>query len=253
MDGPQRRQLRDRVYRHFGLLLLELLALPCMEKNTLLELCTVSGIEHLKRVLTRGRGAFVLAGHLGNWELGLAALAASGFDTYTIAKEIRGRAGAHAADRIRQAHGVKPIPRRRSLRKIARALRANGGIGFALDQNMTADEGVFVQFFGHPACTMPALAVLSQRYQAPVLPVQFYRDDDMRHHRVVFLPEVTWEETSSNLAANIRHNTQRYTAMLEQLIQEHPDQWLWVHRRWRTQPPHDPVGEPRVGPAALAP
>jgi len=239
MDDRGRAALRATAYRHMGLLMVELLSLPCMKAQKVLDLSEVTGVEHLEHARAHGKGVFVLAAHLGNWEMGLAALARHGIGSHVIVKEIKSKAGAYAADKIRGSHGATPIPRRRSLRMIARVLRDGGGVGFVLDQNTTADEGVFVQFFGRPACTMPGLAILSQRYQAPVVPIQFSRDDDLRHHRVTFFPELEWEELSRDKEANIRHNTQRYTAAIESLIRQHPDQWLWVHRRWRTRPPAD--------------
>ena len=170
--------------------------------------------------------------------MGCAAVAERGYRVHVIVKEIKGKAGQHVADRMREAHGVVPLPRRGSVKRILRLLRQNTPIGFVLDQNMTREEGVFVDFFGHEACTMPGLAVLAQRAGSPVVPVTFWRDDSYRIN-ARFLPPLTWQEISSDRGENVRHNTQRYTHAIEDMIRSHPAQWLWFHRRWKTRPPGD--------------
>lgn len=238
-DWPpaEREALIRDIYRHLGLLVFELLSLPRLRPDDVRGLCTVDGREHLDRALSAGRGALVLAAHTGNWELGQAAVAACGYRTCTVVKEIKGELGQYVAERLRTPHGIVPVPRRRAMRLIGEALASGAGVGFVLDQNMTADEGVFVNFFGRPACTMHGLAVLAFRHGVPVVPVHFWREPDNRHHRVRFLPEVPWESCGARLGAAARHNTQRYTTIIEDMIRSHPAQWVWIHRRWRTQPP----------------
>jgi KDO2-lipid IV(A) lauroyltransferase len=231
--------LRRRIYRHFGLLAMEILRLPCWSNEKLKNhVCICHDLENMRNATAKGKGVLVLAAHMGNWEVGLSGAAANGVDTHAVTKEIKGQLGQYVADRMRYSHGVRTIPRRDSIRDILRVLKKGGALGFVLDQNMTSDEGIFVDFFGRPACTMPGLAVLAQRSGAPVIPVQFWRDNDGVHHHIRFLPEVEWEEASDNRDENVHHNTQRYTKILEDLIRQHPEQWLWMHRRWRTQPEH---------------
>ena len=241
LTARERRDILGGVYRHLGLLVIELLALPNMSAKRLLETCRLIGVENVTAALDKGKGVFVLAGHLGNWELGLVAAAQLGVPTHVIVKEIKGAVGQYMATRLREPHGVKTIPRRNSLRQIRHALRAGAVVGFVLDQNMTSDEGVFVDFFGHPACTMEGLALLSQRYGVPVVPVLFRRAADLIHHEIILLPELKWEPVGPSLSDNVRHNTQRYTSVLEEAIRACPEQWLWIHRRWRTQPEPAPV------------
>jgi KDO2-lipid IV(A) lauroyltransferase len=102
-----------------------------------------------------------------------------------------------------------------------------------LDQNMTRTEGVFVDFFGRPACTTPGLAYLAAQSQAPVVPIFLLRNPDHRHTFRV-LPVI--DPPPDRQPDTMREYTQRYTAVLEGVIREHPDQWIWIHRRWRTQP-----------------
>ncbi len=256
LNMRERGKLLREVYAHFGLLLAELLRLPRQTSRQLLDNSVIEGREHLTAALARGRGVLVLAGHLGNWEVGLATAAAAGLPVAAVTKEIKSGIGQYIADRLRKPHGVVAINRRQAIRPILSFLRKGGCVGFVLDQNMTADEGVFVDFFGRPACTMPGLAVLARRYRVPVVPVAFFRDDRGRHH-LRFASEVEWEdETRLGKAdddaaekgateAAVWRNTQRYTAILEVAIREHPAQWLWMHRRWKTRPPEE-TGEAAV-------
>lgn len=237
MPWRERRAILRRFYRHFALTVIESLRLAHLSAEHLRNLCAVDGQEHLNAALAKGKGVLVLTGHFGCWEIGLAAATEKGYALHTVTKQSRSATGQFALDTMRDAHRVQQIPRRKSIFQILRVLRANEIVGFVLDQNMTASEGIFVDFFGRPACTMPGLAVLAERHGTPVVPAYFYRDPDLRHHHAVILPEVPWETVSQDAQENIRHNTQRYTQVLEGIIRQHPDQWLWLHKRWRTRPP----------------
>jgi len=250
LEAPARGELVRGVYRHLGLLVFELLKLPGMSAEQVLRTCSIRGREHLDAALAKGRGALALCGHIGNWEMGLTAASCDGIDSYAVVKETKGVAGNHTLKRLREGHGVTAIPRRNALRPILKALRGGGVVGFVLDQNMTSDEGVFVDFFGRPACTMAGLAMIAHRYQVPVVPVCAYREDDLRRHCLTLLPEVPWEEVEAGVEASVRHNTARYTRILEEQIRARPDQWLWIHRRWRTQPTDIAEPEPVAAPSA---
>jgi len=242
LDAAERTAMVRDVYRHFGLVFSEFLSLPTMSSSTMLSLCSFEGLENLWDALSHGKGAFVLAAHSGSWEFGIAASArrlAAGeraYPTHIIVKEMKRRVGNYVARRLREPHGVCLIPRKQALRSIKKALDDSAVVGFVLDQNMTSDEGVFVDFFGRPACTMSGLALLSQRYHVPVVPVCFRRDPDLKRHHIRFLPAIEWESVGDSLAQDIVHNTQRYTHCLESMIRACPAQWLWIHRRWKTQP-----------------
>lgn len=240
----ERRHLEQGLYQHLGLLVCELLRQPTLTRKELLDICSVSGLEHIVSAHARGNGVFVLAGHYGNWELGLARAGQLGYPSYAVVKELKGTAGQHIARRLRETHGIGMIPRRQSIREIREALREGALIGFVLDQNMTADEGVFVDFFGKPACTMSSLAVMASRYDVPVVPIRIYRDADHLHHHVEFLPEIPWESPPPGSEESVTlYNTRRYTAVIEEIIRAHPEQWLWIHHRWKTQPSQSPADE----------
>lgn len=238
----ERRDLLHRVYRHFGLLLWELGRVPCMTESEFEETVAIEGMEVAREVMAQGKGCLVLAGHMGNWELTLAAGARRGWPVDVVVKRIKTELGQHAATRLRAAHGVGLIPARNSVREILRSLRKNRAVVIVLDQNMSEVDGVFVPFFGRPACTMPALALLALRTRAPVVPMTLYREPNLRNHRLIIGPPIPWEDWGESRNDAILHNTARYTKVLEDTIREHPDQWIWMHRRWKTFPrPETPI------------
>ncbi len=237
LDAAALGRLSRAFYRHLGLLLVEILRQPTRTPEQILRQTVVHGTKNLEAALARGKGVLLLGAHYGNWEAALTAAVARDIDLKIITKEVKGPLGQYVVDRIRGTHGVKTIPRRNSIFEILRQLRRNGLVGFVLDQNVTVDEGVFVDFFGRSACTLPSLAVLAARHRTPVSPARFWRDaDGITHHFKVF-PEIPWEEIPGDADATIRHNTARYTKTLEDLIRLQPDQWLWLHKRWKTRPP----------------
>jgi KDO2-lipid IV(A) lauroyltransferase len=228
-------ELRSSVYRHFGRLLVEILSFPRMPRKRLLKYVQWHGLEHLDAALAKGKGVCLLAGHLGSWELPGLAFVALGYDYRAIGKEMKSKAGETFRLMLRDENGVVTIPRRGSIRDILRALKDKAIIAFVLDQNMTSDEGEFVDFFGYPACTMTNLAVIAQRTGAAVVPGYTWRDEKGVHHNVL-LPELTLTQIEGDTAASIRQNTQRFSDVLAGMIREHPEQWLWIHKRWRTRP-----------------
>jgi KDO2-lipid IV(A) lauroyltransferase len=238
LDAAALARRRTAVYRHFGLLALELVRLPGMTAAQLLARTEIRGGEHLEAAQARGKGVLILGAHEGCWELGLAGASRRGYPVHVILKEVRGRVGQQAIDFIRGAHGVCGVSRRGSVFQLLRLLKRKALIGFVLDQNMTADEGIFVDFFGRAACTMPGLAVLAQRTGTPVVPISFHRDATLRRQVLTLFPEVPWEAPPGlDQDALLRHNTQRYTRILEDQIRAHPEQWIWMHNRWKTRPP----------------
>ena len=140
----------------------------------------------------------------------------------------------HLVLRVRSATGNIPLPKDHAMRPMLRTLKQNGILGILIDQNMAWYEGVFVDYFGRPACTTDGLALLALHTEAPVLPAYIVRLPDGRY-RLVFGPEVEVIRTGDR-DADVLANTQRFTKVIEQIVHRYPDQWLWVHQRWKTQP-----------------
>ncbi len=232
-SSAKKKVVLRQMYRHFGLNIVEMLRLEWEEREAVKQRMEWCGREYLDRALNQKHGVLVLSAHTGNWELGITVLPALGYPLNVVVKTIRNVAVRERVTRIRRSFGLKEIPARGGYRMCLRALRNNEVIGFVLDQNMTRAEGVFVEFFGRPACTTPGLAHLAAVSGAPVLPVFLERLPDGRHRYNCFPPLVP---PSGRHPDALKEATQRYTRTIEKFVREHPDQWIWIHRRWKTRP-----------------
>jgi KDO2-lipid IV(A) lauroyltransferase len=185
-----------------------------------------------------GRGILVLCGHFGNWELQFVAHSLYGTSGAIVQRPNRNPVLDAAVMARRERFGSRAIPRRGAGRNIMRLLRDNWMVAIPLD--LDTRQGIFVDFFSLKAATTDALARLALACRAPVLPFFMIREGSTHRHRATFLPMI---ETirSGDRDADVLANTQRYTAVIETMIRQHPDHWNWIHRRWKTRPP----GEPR--------
>jgi len=199
-----------------------------------LEGVTIDGLGHLKQAMqTHGR-ALALTAHLGNWELLAMAHRLMGVPATVVVRPLDAPWLDTLADRLRRRAGIELIDKRGALRPVLSALRRGRVVALLLDQNASRREGVFVPFFGRPASTSKSLAVLAVRTQTPVVPMFIYREGFQRH-RVVIHPPLPVDPTRDSEGAVVEL-TQRCATAIEAAIGIAPDQWLWVHDRWRTRP-----------------
>lgn len=232
------RRLCRRSYQHVGVLLLELCALLARPIHEFLDRVTVEGRAHLDAVMREHGRALVLTGHVGNWELLTAAHLLATYPLAVVVRPLDSPALNRVAERLRLKSGVALIDKRRALRPVLAALGQGGMVGILLDQNASRSEGVFVPFFGRPASTSRAMAVLALRTGAPVIPI-FARRERGGRHRVIIGPPLE-SATSNGQEAAVVELTARCTAVIEAAIREAPEQWLWMHGRWRTRPADAP-------------
>ena len=228
--------IMQEMYRNFGLNTVEMFQLLSKGIKSFDYQYSIAGEDYLREALKRGKGVLILSAHIGNWELGAAIMAKHKYPIDLIVKAIKNK---HLNDFIttkRRAFGVNVIFRKGAVRKILRSLQAQHLVTFVLDQNTIQREGVFVKFFGKYACTSPGLAQLSTRSQAPVIPAYMIRNKEGKH-KLQFLPHI--EPPSDKQLDSILVATQHYTTILEEIIRKYPEQWIWVHRRWRTEPDKD--------------
>ena len=223
-----------RMYANLGMNLVEILRLGKVTDAFLRESIEIEGEEHGRAALLRNRGAIILTGHLGNWDLLASIVPRLGYPLTVISKDIKNKGLNEFWMKIRQRFGVKFVPAHNSYRSCLTTLKKNELIGFILDQNMIKTEGVFVDFFGTPACTTPGLAYMSAQSGAPVVPAFMIRRENGRH-LVKVLPPL--DPPPNREPETIREFTQRYTTIIEEIIRQYPDQWIWIHRRWKTVPP----------------
>jgi KDO2-lipid IV(A) lauroyltransferase len=233
-EPAEHRRITRSVYRPLGRNVAECVLLASGRQDELLDRIDAHGLEHLEAASRGGRGVLVLTAHLGNWELGAVWLAKLAPGFAILAKEFRSPGLSELIGRMRTRSGIRVLPRRGSFRACLRELQQGRLLGFMLDQNMTRDEGVFVEFFGLPACTTPGLAHLSARSKAPVLPGFACRQPGGRHviRLEPALPPPPAKDPDAILQA-----TQRYSRTVEEAVRRCPEQWIWIHRRWRTRPP----------------
>lgn len=235
--SARRRAIRD-MYRQFGQGMMEFLRLPDLARSGNLDrLISVEGEERVRAAYARGKGVLILTAHYGNFELLATFFAMRGYQVNLVTRRLRnGVLDRFWADQRRRLK-IRAIFKEHSLKEVISRLRRNEAMGYVLDQNMGPDQGVFVDFFGRPACTMTAVAVLAKRFGSPVVPVFITRDrDDPTRHRIVFEASMEGGLPEDPGADEIVSLTQRYTAAIERRVRERPDHWIWIHRRWKTRP-----------------
>ena len=227
-----RRTVRE-MYDNLGVGAAESLRLAGGNISQLEDLVDVKNAEIVKKALSRNKGALILAAHFGNWDLLCFATPLQGFPLTIIAKDLRSDALNDFWMALRARCGLKVVPVNNSYRICLKTLKKNEVIGFMLDQNMIDTEGVFVEFFGRPVCTTPGLAYMAAQTGAPIIPAFIHRLEGGRHE-IELLPVI--EPPPDRKPETIQAATQAYTRVIEEEILKRPEQWIWIHRRWRTQP-----------------
>jgi Kdo2-lipid IVA lauroyltransferase/acyltransferase len=226
-------------FSNLGRLLVEFSHFPDLNKRNISDLVTYDGFEHYEDAVRRGKGVIFLTAHFGAWELSCFAHSLYGNPMKFVVREIDNSKVEKLIETYRGLAGNTPIDKRNASRDILKALRNNETIGILVDQNTTRDEGVFVDFFGIPAATTPAVATLALRTGATVIPGFLIWEASTRKYRLRFdpPPELT---STGDPARDILENTRAFNVTLENMIRRYPDQWLWIHRRWKTRPEGEP-------------
>jgi Kdo2-lipid IVA lauroyltransferase/acyltransferase len=230
---------RERILRgsfeNLGRLLVEFTHMPELNKGNICRFVVHDGLENYLEGLRRGRGVIFMTAHFGAWELSSFAHAVHGYPLRFVVRPIDNPRVERLISTYRTRSGNIPIERRSAARDILKALRQNEAVGILFDQNTTRSEGVFAEFFGIPAATTPALALFALRTGAAVVPGFLIWDSSLRKHRLRLDPPVQLSETG-NLDHDVLENTKVFNKILEGYIRSYPDQWLWIHRRWKTRP-----------------
>jgi len=234
-SGAERRRLCRASFQHLGMMLVETCFLLVQDPQVMLSRVSVEGIEHLTAAAKSPGGVLLLSAHFGNWELlGLAHIFC-GLPLTVVVRPLDSVILNGLAERLRARTGTELIGKRRALRPVLGALRRGRMVGILLDQNASRGEGVFVPFFGRPASTSRSLALLSLRTGRPIVPVFIHRERDGRH-RIVVEPALATPPADSPDA--VIELTAECARRIEAAIRRWPEQWFWLHRRWRTRPSH---------------
>jgi len=220
--------------RNLGIVAAEFFDLPRLTKDNIGKLVEAEGLENCAQALAKGRGVLMFGAHFGNWELEAVAASLLIKSLVVIYRPLDSAVLDALVLRVRSATGNTPVAKDRAMRSMLRSLKQNEMLGILIDQNVAWYEGVFVDYFGRPACTTDGLALLALHTEAPVLPAYMARRPDGRY-RLVIGPEVEVTNTG-NREADVLANTQRFTGIIEETVRRFPDQWLWLHQRWKTRP-----------------
>lgn len=230
----QRKQAIRGMIRQVGWMAGEFSQFPKYTRQNIERIVFVDGFENFDAARRRGKGVLFLTGHMSAWELAPFAQALHGHPLSFLVRPItNGRVDA-LINEYRCLSGNQPIEKNRSARAILKVLGDGGTVGVLSDHN-TSVESVFVNFFGVPAATTSGLARIALRTDAAVVPGFLSWEPELRKYRLRFEPAVPLSRTG-NEEADIVANTQCFTHVIENYIRAHPDQWLWVHKRWKTRP-----------------
>jgi Kdo2-lipid IVA lauroyltransferase/acyltransferase len=233
-DIERRRVIRGMI-RQVGWMAGEFSQFPKYDRQKIERIVVVDGFENFENARRRGKGVLFLTGHMSAWELAPFAQALYGYPLHFLVRPIANRRLDELIDSYRCRSGNQPIEKNRAARAILKILGEGGTIGVLSDHN-TSHENVFVNFFGVPAATTSGLARIALRTGAAVVPGFLSWDPEIRKYRLRFEPAVELVR-SGDEEADIVENTARFTRVIEGYIRAHPDQWLWVHKRWKTRPP----------------
>lgn len=192
----------------------------------------------LQRAIEAGKGAIIVTGHLGNWELGAGYVAARGVPIHAIARRQSNSLFDDYLNRAREALGIHVIPDHDAVRRAARALNDGKVVAFVADQGVMGVASTFVPFFGRPAKTPRGAAVFAIRLQLPVFFGTAVLQPSGKYHLVMRKVEVA---QTGQREADVDATVARFTRALEAEVRRYPEQYFWHHRRWRRQPPGTPI------------
>lgn len=228
-DTAWRRKTADGVFSSIGRLLVAFARLPHITKANVGEWIRYEGFEHYERAKERGNGVLFATAHLGNWELSAYAHALLTEPMNVVVRPLDNPVIDALVERRRALSGNTLLSKRDFARSIFHALRRNQPVGILVDQNSAADNGAFVPFFGTLACANLTFAKLAARSGAAVIPGFAVWNRQERRYILRFYPEV-------EMTGDAVEDTRRIQNSIEVAIREAPDQWLWIHRRWKTRP-----------------
>jgi len=231
----QRRAVMKQMTQSLGWMAAEFARLPHYTPENIENVIVLDGHENFLAGHSRGKGVLYLTGHIGAWELSSYAHALYGFPLHYMARPLDNKPLDALVNRYRGLSGNKPIYKNEAARMMLRVLKEAGTVGILADQNTMPDEGVFVDFFGVPACTTTGIARVALHTDAAVVPGYAFWDGNLRKYRLRFEPPVELVRTGDT-ERDVFENTQRFAKVIEEIIRKYPGQWVWIHARWKNRP-----------------
>lgn len=221
-------------FDNLGIVLAEIIAFVKMPDERILDYLYIENKEVFDDVQSRGKGCILISGHYGNWELlAYASAIVTGINFLIVVESQRNSFIDKKMNEFRTRRGNRVVSRYAAAREIVKQLRDNGIVAFLVDQSATKDKDIFIDFFGRPAATYDAPASLSLRFKVPVLFAYGVRQPDGRYG--VKVTEIPTSDLENN-QEGIEELTRRHVKLLENAIREHPELWVWEHRRWKHSP-----------------
>ncbi len=230
----ERGKILRGVFTSLGRQVAEVCLFPKYTRENVNKTVVYEGFENFERALARGKGVLFLTGHLGAWELSAFAHSLYGYPLGIVMRPLDNPYLDRLAREYRTMHGNKAVDKDFARGLIA-AMRKGETVGVLMDTNMIASQGVFVDFFGIPACTASGVARVALKTDAAVVPGFTIWDSGLQKYRLRFDPPVELVRTG-NTERDVLANTAKFTKVIEDYIRRYPEQWLWVHRRWKTRP-----------------
>lgn len=231
----EKKKILHGVYRSLGRQLAEFCLFPRYTPENTKNLFSYDGFENFEAANARGKGIFYLTAHFGGWEVSSFLHSLHGHPMHIIVRDLDNPYVQGLVQRYRSMHGNQTHDKDDFARGLIEAMRKGEGVGVLMDTNMTPPQGVFVDFFGTPACTASGIARVALRTDAAVIPAFMIWDSVLGRYRLRFEPALELIRTGDDEADAVA-NTARFTKAIEDIVRRFPDQWLWVHRRWRTRP-----------------
>jgi KDO2-lipid IV(A) lauroyltransferase len=239
-DDFRRRQVARRTFVNFGRLMMEVIQFLRLNPKSVQRQVEIENLHFIENARARGKGVIFLTAHFGNWELSALSFSFLVESVDVVVRPLDSKIMDRLVEHLRTLGGNRIIKRRRAAGNIVRSLKENRMVGILMDQNQRRSAGIFANFFGIPACTTPAIAMIARKTGSAVIPAFLVRDG-FKKYRLIFKEDVPVTVTD-NKQADIIENTTRFNKVIEEMVRQYPDQYFWLHRRWKTRPD----GEPKI-------
>lgn len=223
----------DGVFRSVARVLAAVAQVPRLNKQNIHDIISYEGFEHYEEAKRRGKGVLFATAHLGNWELSAIAHSLMTEPMHVMVRPLDNPHVDALIEARRAWTGNNVIAKKDAVRDILKALKRNEPVGILIDQNVSLAEGTFIDFFGVPACAGTAFARIAFKSGAAVIPGFALWGEASQKYVLKFYPLV-------EMTGDAEADTRAIHKVIESVIRQHPDQWLWLHRRWKTRPPGEP-------------